>query len=205
MAEQMTQTQQMQALESSLNFMRTGEIPEIDASVSFREVYEQHLKDVHGAFFVVQGGERRHFVRARLLARHVLQRARRSLPVPPAAGDDARNEALRQVVAAICDTPIGQIVDRVWRESPVLPVQAVPTGADESTLRMLHDGVFEARTLAGDLGWFLNHETVRDATTDKTIFWCTNPHKRHKNISPDHGSCSRCPYPIGNANSASHP
>jgi hypothetical protein len=204
MAEHTIQAEDMQMLESSWHFVPSGRIPDVDANLSFRKVYEQ-LKGEQGAFFVTHDGQRRHFVRARMLAEHVLREARQSLALPVDAGSEARDEAIRQAVAAICEQPIGDIVENVWRESPVLPIQKMPVGANESRLRAFPDGVFDMVKADEHLGWYLNHETVQNATTDKTIFVCTNPSDPHKNISPDSGTCSRCPFPINRAKSAFEP
>lgn len=192
----------MLMLESSTHFFRSGRIPEIDANVSFRQVYEQ-LNKQHGAFFLVKDGQRRDFVRARLLAEHVFHEAERSLLLAPGVDNHARDQAMRDAVAAMCDRSIGAIVEDVWRKAPVLPIQQMPAGASESSLQTWTDGVFDVVNAEKHLGWFLNHETVRDATTDKTVFLCMNPRTPHKNISPDRGTCSRCPYPIGKATSES--
>jgi hypothetical protein len=204
MAEHTIRAEDMQMLESSSHFVRAGEIPEVDATLSFREAYEQ-LKDEQGAFFVTQDGQRRHFVRARMLAEHVLHEARQSLALSADAGSEARNEAIRQGVAAICNRSIGDIVESVWRQAPVLPIQKMPVGAHLSSLRDFADGVFDIVDADEHLGWYLNHETVQNATTDKAIFVCTNPRGSHNNISPDHGTCSKCPYPIVRAKSVFEP
>jgi hypothetical protein len=204
MAEHTMWAEDMQMLESSSHFMRAGEIPEVDATLSFREAYEQ-LKGQQGAFFVTHDGQRRHFVRARMLAEHVLREARQSLALSVDIGSEARDEAIRQAVGVVCNRSIGDIVENVWRESPVLPIQKMPVGANESRLRAFPDGVFDMVKADEHLGWYLNHETVQNATTDKTIFVCTNPSDPHKNISPDSGTCSQCPFPISRAKSAFEP
>ena len=201
MATQTTHSQDLQVLASSRHFFATGQIPDIDANVRFREVYEQ-LSDKHGAFFLVENGERRHFVRARLLAEQMLRQAQQSLQSDSGMDAGASDEALRSAVAAICDRPIGEIVKDVWRESPVLPIHEMPAGVDLGKLWMFEDRVFDVVEADQHRGWYLNHETVRDATTDKTIFVCKNPRNPHNNIGPDHGTCSKCPYPLVKATSA---
>jgi hypothetical protein len=147
---------------------------------------------------MVKNGEPRNFVRARLLANYVLERAHRSVPESPGIGADERDDRVRNNLAATCATPIEQLIADVFREAPVLAIHQIPAGLgpDPFALSNYEDRVFDVIEAGEHVGWVLNHESVRDATTDKTIFICTNPVDPHENIDPDHGTCSRCPFPL---------
>jgi hypothetical protein len=76
---------------------------------------------------------------------------------------------------------------------PLVPVVAAPDGATEGQLHAVEETVFEIREDDRHIGWYLNHETVLDATTKKTVFVCANG---HPNPDSDHGTCYSCPFPI---------
>ena len=186
-------------LKSSSHFFETGKIPEIEAHVSFQQAYR--TLNGGGAFFLVKDGKQQHFVRARLLADFVLRAARQSLSSGGKVAPATPDKELARELARMFAEPIEQIVERAYRESPVLPIYQVPGDIDhnlEVALSNFEDRVFDIFEAGEHVGWYLNHESVRDASTDKTIFVCTNPVNPHENIDPDHGTCSSCPFPLAN-------
>jgi hypothetical protein len=126
-------------------------------------------------FLLSDKGEVRGYVKAQELAAVVVQQA------------NADVQQLREYSAE----RIGEVIARF--AASLVPVVPAPAGATESQLYAAGETVFQIIEPDGSVGWYLNHETVRDAATKKTVFICTNG---HRNPDSDHGTCYSCPFPI---------
>jgi hypothetical protein len=165
---------------ASYHFASLDEVPIIDRTTPFWLAFEGLAKFERGAFVVSANGLQA-FIRARAFASAVFANA---------AGD-------AEEIARLVQTPIGDLLSL-----NVLAVTSVPVGppvdarGDEAVLRAMVDTAFRVERNGQLIGWYLNHETVREATTEQAWFVCANPTLPHPNATPDHGRCSECPFPL---------
>ena len=163
------------SLTSSWKYLAQDRLPRIDSSTSFMETYSVLNRTGASGFLLNDKGQVRGYVKAHDLAQMIVQQA----------NGDAQK--LRESSAE----QIGQIISTAgWALVPVTPL---PAGATEQTLHAAGETVFQVTDPDGNVGWYLNHETVRDAATKKTFFICANG---HRNPDSDHGTCYSCPFPI---------
>jgi hypothetical protein len=171
----------MKNLKLSWNYFPYEDLPEIDSSVPFREVYEKLSKEGHGGFLLVEGGHLKKYVKAYTLAKQILTKL-----------DKNAAETRR-----LADTPIGQVIAEVPKlsDGPVVPVEPNPIDVkkDESDLEEETERVYRVIESERLTGWYLNNETVRKTLTQKTVFICANG---HENLDFDNGTCYYCPAPI---------
>jgi hypothetical protein len=163
------------SLKASWRFLAQEKLPRIDAGTTFKDTYSQLNRSGTSAFLLSDGGKVRGYVKGDELAAVVVQRA----------GGNAQQ--LREYSAK----QIGEVITQF--ATPLVPVVPAPVGATEGQLHAIAETVFEIREDDIQIGWYLNHETVLDATTKKTVFICTNG---HVNPDSDHGTCYSCPFPI---------
>lgn len=191
-------------LQNSTHFFPEDQILQIDGMTSFREVYKLLHQQGQGAFFLTEDDEVRSLVRAYLLAEAVVDDAVKRVNSIPGRTPEGRNEALRDEMKMISDRPIELVVRDTskWAPVVVVPIDQTPIGLneDENKLWSREDRVFEVRDEEERIGWYLNHESVADTTTEKIIYRCTNPNDPHNNTDTDHGTCYQCPFPIGAVN-----
>jgi hypothetical protein len=163
------------SLKSSWRFVAQEKLPRIDAGTTFKETYSQLTRSGGSGFLLSDSGKVRGYVKGDELAAVVVQQAQ---------GDA---QQLREYSAK----QIGDVITQF--AAPLVPVAPIPAGATEGQLHAIEETVFEILEDERQIGWYLNHETVLDATTKKTVFICTNG---HVNPDPDHGTCYSCPFPI---------
>lgn len=163
------------SLKSSWRFVSQEKLPRIDAGTTFKDTYSQLNRTGGSGFVLSDMGSIRGYVKGDQLAAAVVQKA----------NGDAQQ--LREYSAK----QIGEVITQF--ATPLVPVAPVPDGATEGQLHAVDETVFEIREDDRHIGWYLNHETVLDATTKKTVFLCTNG---HQNPDSDHGTCYSCPFPI---------
>ena len=168
-------TAQPMSLKSSWKYLTHERLPRIDSGTSFMETYSQLSRSNSSGFLLSEKGEVRGYVKAHVLANIIVQQAN---------GDAQR---LRQSSAE----QIGEVISKAG--IPLVPVEPTPSGATEDSLYAANETVFQVLDPDGTVGWYLNHETVRDAATKKTVFICSNG---HRNPDSDHGTCYICPFPI---------
>lgn len=194
----------MATLQNSTHFFPEDQILQIDGMTSFREVYQRLHQQGQGAFFLTENEEVRSFVRAYLLAEAVVSNAVKRVNSIPGPTAEERNDALRDEIRMISDKQIELVVRDTSQWSPivVVPIDQTSIGlnADENRLWNREEQVFEVREGGERIGWYLNHESVADPVTEKTIYRCTNPNDPHNNTDTDHGTCYQCPFPIGAVN-----
>jgi len=91
--------------------------------------------------------------------------------------------------------PIQEVVAELNDQVPAVPVSAQPVDvtADENELQQRIDTAFMVEEVGQPVGWYLNHEPVYEAQTERTIFICK---RNHRNTDPDSGTCWKCPAPI---------
>jgi hypothetical protein len=183
-------------LRNSYHFVDANELPRVEGSTTFAQAYEQLATETNGGGFIMKTYHRDVYVKAAALAGDILRRAIVEVLLDrPLSADE--QEMVRLKMEQITNKPIAELVDQAIREAAVVAVHHEPilltVAADE--LGDQYDRVFDVQEDGQTVGWHLNHETVRDTTTQKTIFVCGNP-TPHKNTSPDHGTCNYCPWPI---------
>jgi hypothetical protein len=163
------------SLRESWKYLSYERLPQIDAETTFMEVYLHLNRSGCSGFILTDRGEPRGYVKADELAARVVARA---------SGDA---HELREYSSK----SIGEIISIF--SLPLVPIRPAVRGASESDLYQAEETVFRIAGADGSTGWYLNHETVRDAATKRTVFICSNG---HQNTDSDHGTCYRCPFPI---------
>jgi hypothetical protein len=171
----------MQDVTTSYHFAPVAEVPLVEESVSFLVAFELLREAQRGAFILARNGTPRAFVRGQAFANEVLARAAGSIPA---------YERLTKL-------PIGDLLQEGSDGDALVRIGAtVGRHQGEEGLRSLSETVFAVEHAGRRLGWYLNHETVREATTARVWFMCANPQTPHKNATPDHGYCQQCPYQL---------
>lgn len=168
-------TSQSTSLKRSWKYLAQEKLPQIDSGTTFMQTYSQLSRTGCSGFLLTDKGQLRGYVKAHVLADAVLKQSN---------GDAQR---LREYSAE----QIGAVVDKVG--ASLVSVAPIPRGATEATLEKMGETVFQVIDLDGSTGWYLNHETIRDTATRKTVFICSNG---HRNPDSDHGTCYSCPFPI---------
>jgi hypothetical protein len=163
------------SLKGSWKYLSEDKLPRIDSGTSFMETYSQLTRSGSSGFLLFDKGMLQGYVKGHALAHLVVQQAN---------GDP---QSLRQYSAE----QIGAVISKVG--SSLVPVSPTPAGATEKALEAMGETVFRVIEPDGSSGWYLNHETIRDAATKKTVFICS---KGHRNPDSDHGTCYTCPFPI---------
>lgn len=164
------------SLKNSWKFLESERLPRIDSKTTFEQVYSQLNRSNCSGFLLSVLGEVRGYVKADELAQKVVNQAH---------GDS-------QVLRTYSNAPIGELL--IDFATPLIPVRTVSTAAIEAALdETKEDMVFRVTEDEGTVGWYLNHNTVREAATKKTVFLCANG---HRNPDADHGTCYHCPFPI---------
>lgn len=166
---------QLGAIKSSWKYIAQDKLPRIDSSTTFKDVYSQLDRSGSSGFLLSNRGEIQAYIKAHQLAATIVQQAQ---------GDPT---LLRTYAAE----RIGNLIERF--PGSQVPVAAPPPGADETVLQQAGETVFEISEDDRTIGWYLNHEPVRDTATKKTVFICQ---MGHRNPDADHGTCYRCPFPI---------
>ena len=166
----------MANLRSSWHFVPLSEVPAIDGLTPLNEVYAQLSTGGHGGFILLERGKPQHYVRATPFAADVINRAKGNAVL------------LRELSTA----PMAQLVAKGIGAAGLVPIDvtAVDVEADAEILRRQPERVFDIVESGLSIGWFMNHETVRETTTRKTWWICKN---NHRNSDPDHGTCYFCP------------
>jgi hypothetical protein len=166
----------MPTLDESSHFVPAQRLPKIEGSTPFREVYVQLYDAGCGGFLMTEEGRVRGYVKGYALAEDVIEQAR---------GDAGR---LRELT----NMPISRVVSVINKSAALITVPHTPVdwASDEQLLLDQPERVFNVKAADDTIGWFLNHETVRETATTIPVFVCT---RGHKNTDPDHGTCSYCP------------
>jgi hypothetical protein len=169
----------MPSLKESQHFVLSAGIPRISGSTTFREVYQVLERDRKGAFLLLQKDLPVSYVKAYPLAEKVITDAK----------GDVEKLRFRS------GQSIQEVVAELSAQLPAVPVSAQPVDvtADESDLQQRGDTAFTVEEVGQPVGWYLNHETVYEAQTERTIFICR---RNHRNTDPDSGTCWKCPAPI---------
>jgi len=163
------------SLKSSWRFVSQDKLPRIDAGTNFKDAYSQLNRSGGSGFVLSAMGEVRGYVKGDQFAAAVVTQAN---------GD-------AQQLREYSTKQIGELITQFAVD--LVPVVPAPDGATEAQLHAVKETVFEVREDDLHIGWYLNHETVLDATTKKTVFVCT---KGHENPDSDRGTCYSCPFPI---------
>jgi hypothetical protein len=200
----------MTTLKDSRHFVPNGALLRINSETHFQEVYRQLDQARQGGFLLVDEGRAKTYVRAYGLADAVIHRAVKKAQgihsVPPselakklADRTEQVSQTLADEVERISKTPIGQVVREFMTAIFVTIDEAqIDVDDDETALRNQQaDRVFEVYEAGEPVGWYLNHETLKDTTTEKSIFVCGNG---HENPDTDSGSCYSCSAPLTDAN-----
>jgi hypothetical protein len=169
----------MPSLRQSPHFVPEGRIPSFPGGTPFREVYQGLERSGTGGFLLVQGDLPASYVRAYPLAEKAIAEAK---------GDVEKLQRL-------CQQPIQEVVTEFSRQAPVVPVHtdSVDVKDEEGPLQQRVDTAFLVKEVGRPIGWYLNHESVLEAQTERAIFICR---RGHRNTDPDSGSCWKCPAPI---------
>jgi len=170
----------MSDLRQSSHFVPRGELVVIEPEQTLRDVYHTLSQAKRGGGFVIrQPGHKDNYVRADRLAK----------AVQGAVGNNLRE--WERFSAA----PVGELISRFPTADILVDVDQnrVETSAEEAPLQNRSDRVFAVVEGGRFVGWYLNHETVHDASTSRTVFVCS---RGHSNPDPDHGTCYSCPSPI---------
>lgn len=168
-------------LKNSFHFVSLTGIPQIEASTPFHEVYAQLSNSKRGGFILTEGGWPKNYVKAYKLAENIVNKNKNNV----------------EEMKKISNIPIGQLLsmNRELSGEVIVPIgrDSVDISSEETTLQNQSDTVFRVSESGEFIGWYLNHETVLNTHTEKTVFFCE---KGHENTDPDHGTCYRCPFPI---------
>ncbi len=162
------------------HYVPGAEMLQVEISTPYHEVQRLTSERQQGGFVVTDHGRPRWYVKAAPLAEVLVSKA------AGMAGGLERVSIL----------PVGEVLELSVSQSaaPMLPVDtAVDMGADPSPLQNQDDAVFLVTRKGKPVGFFLNHETLRETLTHRVWFLCTN---HHRNPDPDHGTCYHCPFPI---------
>lgn len=184
------------SLKDSWHFVPADDILDVEGSTTFRDLYDELSARPQGGGFFIKIDKVNNYVKAGYFAAEVLRRAVTEVLLQRGLSE-AERETVKGKVKEITQTPIEDLVEQIIRESPVVPVHREPTllTTEEKALQDQHDLVFEVYDEAEKVGWYMNHETVRETTTPKTVFMCGNT-PSHDNAGPDNGTCGFCPWPI---------
>lgn len=167
----------MATLKDSTHFVSADAIPLVELSTPFREVYSRLSRDGRGGFIVSATDGSRNYVKAYELAEEAIGKA---------AGDAAK-------VRRLADASIGQCLQTATGALVPVDDHPIDVSADDGSLRQQPERVFAVIEAGRFTGWFLNHESIRDTLTPKTVYVCA---QGHENPDPDHGTCYSCPFPI---------
>lgn len=167
---------QASSLRNSWKYLTQEKLPRIDTGTIFKEAYAQLDRSGSSGFLLVDKGNLRGWVKADRLAQAIVKEA------------DGNAQRLRELSAE----QIGKVVERL-APKVLVTVTDAPPGATEAMLEQADETVFRISEADGTTGWYLNHETVRDAATKRTVFVCQ---VGHRNPDSDHGTCYSCPFPI---------
>lgn len=176
-------------LKDSYHFVPKANLLLIKGETSFQEVYKQLHQAGQGGFLLVEEGVPRAYVKAYDLADVVVHRTVKEAKRMSSGSPDELNQMLRSRMEMISQTPIKQIISDV--SSMFVPVDEtwIDVYTAEGPLQDQDHRVFDVREAGESIGWYLNHEGVRDTTTEKPIFVCENG---HENPDTDHGTCYSC-------------
>ena len=168
---------QSSSLKNSWKYLTQEKLPRIDTGTIFKEAYAQLNRSGSSGFLLVDKGDLRGWIKADRLAQAIVKEAK---------GDAER---LRELSAE----PIGKVVERLAPTVLVTVTDAPPNATEVMLDDVVEETVFRIAEADGTTGWYLNHETVREAATKPTVFVCQ---VGHRNPDPDHGTCYSCPFPI---------
>ena len=170
----------MSDLKQSSHFVPRADLVVVEPEQTLREVYHALSQANRGGAFVIrQPGHKEKYVRADKLAKAVEGAVGRNL----------------QEWERFSASPVGELISRFPSANILVDVDEnrVETSAEELGLQNRSDRVFAVAEEGRFVGWYLNHETVHDASTSRTVFVCS---RGHSNPDPDHGTCYSCPSPI---------
>jgi hypothetical protein len=171
------------SITGSDKFVPRGILPEFESTMPVRSVFAALSQQTKDGFILTNFGEANRYVPGATLADAFVHQAKSS-PL-----------GMEKAIAQLADTPVGQ-----WLSSAAVrsfPIEEKSPAA--STVKELENGpdmVFLIGARSMQLGYFMNHETVRYAATGRVVWVCGNPSGKHDNDDPDHGSCGFCPFPI---------
>lgn len=170
----------MSDLKQSGHFISRADLVVVEPEQTLQEVYHTLSQAQRGGGFVLgQPGDKAKYVRADRFAK----------AVQGAVGNNL------QEWERFSATPVGDLINRFPSVDILVDVDEnrVETSVEESPLQNRSDRVFAVVEEGRFVGWYLNHETVHDASTSRTVFVCS---RGHSNPDPDHGTCYSCPSPI---------
>jgi hypothetical protein len=185
----------MATLKDSPRFIPLDNLPQIEGETTFQQVYAQLSRSGHGGFMLVEGGRVQTYVKAYALAHEAVQRVVRYVENIPGLSAEERQVLLKQEMEQLSQRPIREVTEWAIQSAPFVFVHQIPvaTEAVEAPLQARPDAIFEVQEDGQPIGWYLNHESVRDTTTQKTWYVCA---AGHENADADHGTCYSCPRPI---------
>jgi hypothetical protein len=185
----------MATLKDSPHFVPLENLPQIEGGTSFQHVYARLSQSGHGGFLLVEGGRVQMYVKAYALAQEAVQRVVQSVEHIQGLSVAEQEESLKQWMEQLSQRPIRAVLDEAIRSAPLVVVSPSPVDIQsaDAPLQDHPDTVFEVQEDGESIGWYLNHEGVRDTTTQKTVYVCA---RGHENSDADHGTCYYCPRPI---------
>jgi hypothetical protein len=170
----------MSSLRELYHFVPRAEVLQVDISSPYQEVQRLAGERSQGGFVVTKSGSPWCYVIAKHLAEFVVSRGR------------GRQEELGRLSML----SIGELLKLVSSSSPAPMLSFGPpvdVAANAAPLQNQADAVFLVLENGAPVGFFLNHETVRETLTERVWFICQ---KGHRNLDSDHGTCYECPFPI---------
>jgi hypothetical protein len=169
----------MSDLRESWHFVALDNVPVIEADTPLHEAYARLGIAGLGGFLLRGPSGTRRYVPAGRFARDVI----------------ARGRADRALLRRLTAEPIGRLLAEGVGTDTLVPVHeaAVSVDIDAESLRRQQETVFDVVLAGSPIGYFMNHESVRETVTRKTRFVCS---RGHSNNDPDHGTCYKCPAPI---------
>lgn len=176
----------MSDLSTSDHFMAFDALPVFDDNVPVHQLYaDLHRRGSSGCIVASRDGVRR-YLRGRDLAKVLVERGRGT------GGGESRRSADPERLGAASTAAIGQILTLEWARPAVVtvPLDPVDVRAALEPLQSRPDTVFAVTVQGREIGWLLNHETVMESATGRTVFICENG---HENPDSDHGTCYHCP------------
>lgn len=171
----------MSSLIGTSKFLTVEQLPHIEATMLFSEVYVKLWHKHVSGFLLVQNGVASCYIKGADLAKAVIEQTKND------------SNLLKQY----CCMPVGPLLASIdpIPVSPIVPLNPVPIPVDssESQLDTQPDAVFSVVDKGKQVGWYFNKEFIRATATKRTVFICT---RSHPNPDPDRGSCYKCPAKI---------
>jgi len=164
----------------SAHFVPLANLTSVDSNQRLSDVYRQLSEaPLTGSFILRESGRGEKYVKAPALA----------TAIASFVGNDVSKWE------TFSEMPLAEIITRVPTTGVFVDIdpRSVEASSEEEGLRNMADRVFPVAQHGKLIGWYLNHESVLNVTTSRTVFICS---RGHRNPDPDTGTCYTCPAPI---------